>query len=209
MLGCMAGPVWCQKAPGSEEATVAVSVFNEAGIPAGTVQQAENIASHVFRQAGLQVIWVNCGLPDEPPQLVRFCTETAFPTHLHLRILGHARNLPETTFGVSYLGHDGSGCYSDVFAERVEALQGKFHMGLAPVLGHVAAHEIAHLLLGTNSHSSRGIMQARWQAGELMDAAKGALIFSAPQGQVMRERLSKGAIRNAKTLTLTANAHGY
>jgi hypothetical protein len=52
------------------------------------------------------------------------------------------------------------------------------------------AHEIAHLLLGTNSHSAEGIMRAQWQKEELVSATKGELLFTARQAQAMRQRLS-------------------
>ena len=32
----------------------------------------------------------------------------------------------------------------------------------AIILGRVTAHEIGHLLLGTNSHTVHGLMQAKW-----------------------------------------------
>jgi len=51
------------------------------------------------------------------------------------------------------------------------------------------AHEIAHLLLGTNSHAAEGIMRAQWQKDELLSASKGELLFTPRESQVMRERL--------------------
>jgi len=33
---------------------------------------------------------------------------------------------------------------------------------MATLLGRVTAHEIGHLLLGTNSHTLAGIMRAKW-----------------------------------------------
>jgi hypothetical protein len=54
----------------------------------------------------------------------------------------------------------------------------------------VMAHEIAHLLLGTNSHAAEGIMRAQWQREELLSASKGELLFTPGQSRVMRQRLS-------------------
>ena len=38
------------------------------------------------------------------------------------------------------------------------------------ILGHAAAHEIGHLLLGSNSHSPFGLMRARWSGQDLQNA---------------------------------------
>jgi hypothetical protein len=59
----------------------------------------------------------------------------------------------------------------------------------AIILGHVAAHEIGHLLLGTNSHSPGGIMRAHWRMEELARAKKGLLLFTKSQSHRMTEKL--------------------
>jgi len=55
----------------------------------------------------------------------------------------------------------------------------------------VMAHEIAHLLLGTNAHSRLEIMGAKWKKKELLRAGKGELLFTEEDSQLMRQRLSK------------------
>jgi hypothetical protein len=56
----------------------------------------------------------------------------------------------------------GSGRIAYIFADRIArmALQylAKFEQGL----GHTMAHEVGHLLLGTNSHAPTGLMIADW-----------------------------------------------
>jgi hypothetical protein len=57
---------------------------------------------------------------------------------------------------------------------------------LGVLLGHGIAHEIGHLLLGTQRHSSSGLMQAHWDARELRLAVSGLLNFSARQAEAIR-----------------------
>ena len=174
---------------GAPLSQVTVSVHNDAHVPLDTLVSAESTASRVFREAGLNVEWMNCiGVGNHGSASP--CTKAAYPTYLHIRIVARARNLPGSTFGIAYLSADGSGCYSSAFLEPIAHLHAIGGQGVAPVLGHVMAHEIAHLLLGTNSHAAEGIMRAQWQRDELMSASRGELLFSPRESQVMRERLS-------------------
>jgi len=156
----------------------------------GILLSAESEASRIFRRSGIEVHWLNCPLPAEGPEAPAQCEVADFPAHLQLRIAKRSRNLNGFTLGISYLSSDGSGCYADLFYRRVEEMHESSHVSLASILGHGVAHEIGHLLLGTNSHAGTGIMRARWQSGELASVSKGALFFSSIQSQEMRNKLA-------------------
>src|SRR5690348_6263299 len=64
---------------------------------------------------------------------------------------------------------------------------------VASLLGYVAAHEIGHLLLGTNSHAVAGIMHAHWTAGELTSTKLREMVFLASEAREMKERLITAA----------------
>ena len=57
--------------------------------------------------------------------------------------------------------------------------------------GHAMAHEIGHLLKGSNSHSPQGLMSKHWYANELQAAAMGSLNFTAEDASLMRPRLAQ------------------
>jgi hypothetical protein len=174
---------------GAPTSQVTVAVHNDAHVPLDTLVSAESTASRIFREAGLNVGWLNCvGVGSHGSAFP--CTKAAYPTYLHMRMVARARNLPGTTLGIAYLSADGSGCYSSVFLQPIARLHPMGGEGMAPVLGHVMAHEIAHLLLGTNSHAAEGIMRAQWQRDDLLSASRGELSFTAGQSQLMRQRLS-------------------
>ena len=54
------------------------------------------------------------------------------------------------------------------------------------ILGCVMAHELGHLLLGSNSHSDRGIMLSRWEVNQVRHLMMGALLFTPEQSKLMR-----------------------
>ena len=168
---------------------VTVSIHNDAGIPSAVLLQAEAEASRVFQQAGLEIRWLNCPLPAAGPVAPTQCEAANFPLHLQLRIAKHSLNLNEFTMGVSYLSADGIGCYADLFYDRAQHLHEISGASLASILGHAIAHELGHLLLGTNSHSPAGIMRARWQPTDLASASKGALLFSTLESRAMKNKL--------------------
>lgn len=171
---------------------VSVSVYNDAGAPPDVLLQAENIARRIFGQAGVNVRWINCPfvVPDLPDAAI--CRKAIFPTYFQQRIVSPHPGLSESSFGVSYLSSEGIGCYSYVFYQRVADQRRVNEQNAAVLLGHVMAHEIAHLLLGTNSHSGSGIMRAHWYAQELGSANKGELLFTPEQARAMTERLQEG-----------------
>jgi hypothetical protein len=92
--------------------------------------------------------------------------------------------------GISYLSADGVGGYADLFYQRVAEMHETSQVNMSSILGHGIAHEIGHLLLGTNSHSASGIMRVRWERAELTSVSKGTLFFSAFQSRQMRTKLA-------------------
>ena len=74
------------------------------------------------------------------------------------------------------------------------------------MLGAVSAHELGHLLLGSNSHSRIGIMEAIWEKDSVWKVERGMLLFTREQGELMRKRLqmqlSGAAVRTGSASSL-------
>jgi len=188
---------------------VTISVHNDVAVPWGTIRGAEEEASLVFRHAGIDVEWLNCQTVSEvtvAAEKSRSCGEAIFPEHLQLRIVKRSVGLSPKVMGISFLSEDGSGCQADLFYERIEGLGQESNASVASILGHVASHEIGHLLLGTNSHASRGIMRAVWGPDELASVTQRALIFSEKESAQMRARLGSAETRK-KDAPLVSSEH--
>ena len=76
--------------------------------------------------------------------------------------------------------------YASVFYQRVADVAESGKISTGKVLGHAIAHEIGHLLLGSNSHSPAGLMKADWKSGDLKLLDMGRLHFSPKEGSLMR-----------------------
>ena len=179
----------------SSEITVLVN--DSAGLKPSVLRKAEREAGRLFDAAGIEIQWVNCGERFE-------CRHILGPKEFVLHIVAGGQTRSGFVFGEAFLGEDGCGQYSDVFFDRLKEAQGD--VSLALLLGAVSAHELGHLLLGSNSHSRIGIMEPRWQQDSVQKIGKGMLVFTREQGELMRKRIQKeedlsARMRSASKLT--------
>jgi len=182
-----------------------VSVFNSSPISSSTIERAERHAGRVLRDAGVAVIWLNCPQDAQHEASLGPCSEASFPSHLHLRIARASRSLKATTVGISFVAEDGKGCYADLFYEPIRQLQEETHASPSVILGHAMAHELGHLLLGTNSHSPSGLMRAQWTGEDLAMASKGNLRFSQEQSLRITNRLARRTPPDLQTSVMAGN----
>ena|GEM_PF-3063615 len=63
------------------------------------------------------------------------------------------------------------------------------------ILGHVAAHEMGHIILGSAAHASFGIMKATYDKRDLLNMVQSHLLFTAQESRVLRARLGTHAAR--------------
>jgi hypothetical protein len=173
---------------------VVVTVYNDARISSDLITQAEQRAAEIFWRAALEVIWVNCTALNGARDAA--CAQVEGSNPFVLRIIPRvASSTSAAAFGVAFLAKDGTGRYADVFWQRVQELHENSNVGVAGILGSVMAHEIGHLLLGSNAHSVSGIMRAHWEAAELRRINMGALLFLTDQEVRMRARIAPASRR--------------
>jgi len=171
---------------------VRLSVFNDAGIPADTLAQAATRATAILAQSGVELDWLDCGRPDPSDfsQHATPCSAVAWPHQLSVRILPRGRSIGADVFGEAFLDQSGSGAYSNVYYNNLAANREHALLSGGDMLGFVIAHEVGHLLLGSNSHSPSGLMQARWDSAALSSAFRHTLFFTSAQSATLRSRLS-------------------
>jgi hypothetical protein len=167
--------------------SVTVRLYSDVQLSTQTLSQAEQEATRIFRQAGIETVWVQCK-PSPSPTDPR-CEFPPGSKLLAMRIVPKALNAADSIFGMAFLSQEGHGAYGDVFYESVETLHQQCNASVPRVLGHVMAHELGHLLLGSNAHTEIGIMRPHWFSEQLRAVERGALFFSPEQARLMRNRL--------------------
>jgi hypothetical protein len=161
---------------------ITVWVYNYAQVSAWTLIRAERVAASIFRQAGVETLWLN----DTRSKVRR---QPFGPTILALRIVSEAMAARyargSTTLGFAVPSKEG-GSHASVFYHRVKELA-KGTVDTEPeILGHALAHEIGHLLLDSTAHDPTGIMCASWSREDLYQMAWQYLSFSTEQAVILR-----------------------
>jgi hypothetical protein len=89
-----------------------------------------------------------------------------------------------------------------IFYDRIAALQRSASL-LHAMLGRVMAHEITHLLLPEEEHSSSGLMRAHWKPDDLRFASTACFGLSGRSGRsvqlMYREALRRARIKDSVT----------
>jgi len=198
----MSSSCFAQDAPGTKalRPQLHVSVQDYANVPTELLAAAEAEVHRIFHQAGAETIWRNCSEKLEKTQPAG--CHVVGSTYLMLKILPHAMSVQERdrddVLGSATLDEKGVGFYGYAFYDRIQRLAQERRLART-LLGHVLAHEIGHLLLRSNSHSSSGIMSGRWAGEELRRISEGAMLFTPLESKVMRDRLTTLALKPAGT----------
>ena len=171
----------------SNTPTITILVYHQEGLSPQTLAAGEQQAAVILRKAGIETRWADCSAGIKKTDDA--CRQSDVPAQFVVRIVPEPFGSTDTVFGVAFLGIDGTGKYSDVFWDRCEDMHRNSGVNAATLLGTVAAHEIGHLLLGSNAHSAIGIMAPHWEQEELRHAAMGSLLFTREQSVSMRTRL--------------------
>lgn len=154
--------------------TITVHVYNYGAVPDKTLARAKKEAGRIFRNAGLTALWVDHALSTGDLRRPHHSTDSWDGTHLVVRVLtqsheGSSKNAMGEALSLEI---------ANVFMNRVTEQTVVGEISASRMLGHAIAHEIGHLLLGDNSHSSVGIMVAPWTKQDLWRMSKGDLLFT-------------------------------
>jgi hypothetical protein len=170
---------------------ITLRVYNYAHIGPALLSRSEEETTAIFRQARVETVWVDCPLSGAELERFPACQQGMGRGDFTLRILSAAMTQKAPARGEA-LGfalpcpEDLTGCYAEVFYQRITDWASGAEISVHQLLGHAIAHEIGHLLLGPNSHSRDGIMRSQWNLNDLRVIARASLRFTPEQTERLR-----------------------
>jgi hypothetical protein len=173
---------------------ITIFVYNYAAVTPDVLAETEAEAARICHHGGIEIKWLDCPLAPKDADQFPNCQVPPGPTSLALRILSQAMadrlRQADDSFGFAMIPEDGSfATIANVFSNDAEQLADRRGMRHGVILGHLAAHELGHLLLGAGSHSSRGIMYVPWGLKELDIIAQGLMMFTPREAERMRRNI--------------------
>ena len=198
------------EAPGAADPDLSISVLvsNYAQLPEGTLAGAVEEAAKIFRQAGVETVWLYCGPSSATPLDDPGCQQQLSPTVVFMRILSGSMTegfgLRHNTCGVAApewpvfswdvaapSPNGGFGSYAFIFFDCIREMADTLGARAETILSHMLAHEMGHLLLGPGSHSRKGIMHDDWDREQAQSASWGRLHFTPRQADKMQAEVQK------------------
>jgi hypothetical protein len=162
-----------------------VKVFDESSAGANVLETAKKEAAWLLKSVCVEVIWIPCDVVTTAKPVP--CSAPPRALELHILEKPLSAEVPPNVMGTAVLltGYSArAGVYFSHVRQTVNADPGI--IGVPGLLGHVMAHEIGHLLLGSVIHSE-GIMQATFRRAELKKAAQRRLGFSPQQRSAIQK----------------------
>ena len=182
--------------------TLVFRIINDGQVAQEVVNMAKVHVEHIYGHSGIQIEWSDVDDLNQP------ATENGKLSLTMVFVpesVAQAMNRSSETTGFA-ISNDGQGPRrAYIFVERVaqEAIvvnhqQNSLNEKTAKalILGQVIAHEAGHLMLPHNSHSPRGIMQARLGMDSVQQATQGTLHFTPDQTKLIRGVLISRAEAN-------------
>ena len=144
--------------------SVTVCVEKGSAVEAEVLERGEISAGKIFALIGVKIAWRNQN---------RRCPMERDPI-----ILDVTTNTPRDYFPQAYgtaLAFEG--IHIRAFYDRIRQIRPD---QVVPLLAHVLAHEIVHVVSGTDAHSETGVMKRRWSQSDLEQMLIHPLPFSKP-----------------------------
>jgi hypothetical protein len=163
-----------------------VCVESAAAAPS-LLAQAQAIASRILASAGLHIAWRSgrpaCDTSNKEAIVVRFSEESLREQQ---GTLAYARPAAASEGGVQVV----------VYYQRIlKVVESRRWPSL---LGHVLAHEIAHILEGVDRHSDWGIMKARWDETDFIEMSWRLLPLTPEDVELINRGLDLRASRTSR-----------
>jgi len=175
------------------ENTITIRIHNYANTNPSIVRHARETASDVLRHAGVNSVWLECpvGAHDSPNAS---CEQPFSPLTFQVNLIPRPMStrlhvLPGVLGLAAETGDNGFASTAFIFYDDAKSCAEKRREDFDELLGSIIAHELGHLLLGTNSHSSMGLMSNFWSSKQLLTVQQRGLHFSIDEAERARQAI--------------------
>ncbi len=186
----------------AQTSALQVQVYDYAGLPPAALHELVTRTQEILASSGVSLEVDACARGTAPCEshsgssrqiVIRVVTDT----------VKNMTNVRWEKLGMSVAGHDG-GTYATVFLKPAEEKASDANLPRITVLAYATAHEIGHLLLGDQAHTSRGLMKATWGADDFQAMAQNGFHFSPEQVRDLAGRYGSGYRADTAAGTATA-----
>jgi len=158
--------------------TIRLKTYNHARVPGRTLEQAQRAVTFIFKGIGVKAEWVT----DGEPQFRILIVDKLDAAISSDDMFGYApRDRDGTSSGMAYVAY---GHVRELMGNSKR--EGYPPLDAADILTYLMAHEIGHLLLPAGSHTTTGIMHARWKVADFKLMGKSFMSFTPEQERLIK-----------------------
>jgi len=167
--------------------TLEVRVNNYSRASSEVIRTAQRTAAGILEQSAVRLLWLACSANNEPAEN-GICDKPLRRNEIVMRVLAepNGKQFADGVFGFAVVPLMASVYFEPAYRR---AKSDAAEVEVSTILGCAMAHEIGHLLLGLNSHSSIGIMRATWGRNDIQQARRGLLVFTSDQATSLKMQL--------------------
>ncbi|HKE97166.1 MAG TPA: hypothetical protein VKB34_22845, partial [Povalibacter sp.] len=175
-----------------DEAVIRVRLYDYIGLPPEVLTDAQNLAAKFYSPIGLSIDWAPTFRPHGRKGGSReYGRLQDFTINLLNRSMAARTTWAPDALGAAVVDREGGGRIAYVLYDRLRDAAVASRWEVRDLLALVIAHELAHLLLPPNSHSSDGLMRSGWDVSELRHIRIDSLHFTPDQVALIRERVTE------------------
>lgn len=208
-LPAVAQPPKEKRASLSTGPKLTLRVYNYAGLSPSSLKRSEKVATSILQTVRIDPVWVDCSISKLNAVAYQSCDSPMGAADFVLRILPR-RMADKVRHSEDSLGFaqicpvSEPACELNLFYYRIDELAAKGYRG-DRILGHVIAHEVTHVLLGS-AHSDEGLMRASWTTSDLDHISLGLQLgFTDNQSTQLRIALLRRTALSSPNIFAQAN----
>lgn len=143
--------------------TVTIRMYDRGTTKASQRLQAQTVSDAALSSAGVRPVWKICADARSETSDSESCADPLGPRELIVRFEDAPPQTARDVLGFAYV----PGVVATVLVDRVREMARRSDASIGELLGGVIAHELMHLLRGTNGHERGGLMRATWSDDDI------------------------------------------